>query len=110
MELNPPKSSKNGHSSAQRKKGVGPGVNHKRAPGAGTRENAPATTAPKSPAEKVDFRTLLQAIRAAQRDDFSVRINEDNADPLSDKLAEAFNLMMEQNEGLTHEIIRMSRM
>ena len=109
MELNPPKSSKNGHSSAQRKKGVGPGVNHKRAPGAGTRENAPATAAPKGPVEKVDFRTLLQAIRAAQRGDFSVRLNEDNGDPLSDKVAEAFNLLMEKNEGLTHEIIRIGR-
>src|SRR6266852_5542298 len=109
MELNPPKSSKNGHSSAQRRKGVGPGVNHKRAPGAGTRENAPATAAPKGPVEKVDFRTLLQAIRAAQRGDFSVRLNEDNGDPLSDKVAEAFNLLMEKNEGLTHEIIRIGR-
>src|SRR5216684_690213 len=109
MELNPPKSSKNGHSSAQRKRGVGPGANHKRASGAGTRENAPATAAPKGPLEKVDFRTLLQAIRAAQRGDFSVRLNEANGDPLTDKVAEAFNLLMEKNEGLTHEIIRIGK-
>ncbi len=102
MELNPPKSSKNGHSSAQRKRGEGSGVNLKRAPGAGTRENA-------STPAKVDFRTLLQAIRAAQRGDFAVRLPEDNGDPLTNKVAEAFNLLMEKNEGLTHEIVRIGR-
>src|SRR5215470_12350404 len=103
MELNPPKSSKNGHSSAQRKRGLAASVNLKRGASAANREPTPAANA------KVDFRTLLDAIRAAQRGDFAVRLNENNGDPLANKIAEAFNLLMEKNQGWTNEMVRIGR-
>src|SRR5258707_10698362 len=109
MEPTPQKSKKTGPCAQKRRGGGAPAQTKTGAGGAGPRRHPPATAAPKGPVEKVDFRTLLQAIRAAQRGDFSVRLNEDNGDPLSDKVAEAFNLLMEKNEGLTHEIIRIGR-
>ncbi len=55
------------------------------------------------------FRTLIKALRAAGEGDFSVRLKVTHKDKLLDQLAEGFNAIVERNEAITSEIIRVEK-
>ncbi len=55
------------------------------------------------------FRTLIKALAAAGQGDFSVRLKLTHKDKLLDQLAEGFNAIVERNEAITSEIIRVER-
>src|SRR5215472_18309299 len=105
MELNPPpprkngKSPKDGHSAHPRRKAVSISETLKRA-------GADESSRPMAS----NRRTLLEALRTAERGDFAVRLPEDTGNPLADKVARAFNLLMEMNEDMTNEVIRIGRL
>ena len=106
MELNPPpprkngKSPKDGHSAHPRRKAVSISESLKRAAAAADESSRPMAS---------KRRTLLEALRTAGRGDFAVRLPEDTGNPLADKVAQAFNLLMEMNEDMTNEVVRIGR-
>ena len=55
------------------------------------------------------FRSLIRALRAAEQGDFSVRLKATHKDKLLDQLAEGFNAIVERNEAITSEIIRVEK-
>jgi hypothetical protein len=52
------------------------------------------------------FRNLIKALTAAGQGDFSVRLKVTHKDKLLDELAMGFNAIVERNEAITSEIIR----
>src|SRR5215471_4839301 len=106
MELNPPPPRKNGkhpkegHSAHPRKKTVSLPVNLRQASSAADETSRASAT---------DWRTLLEALKGAQRGDFTVRLPENAGNALADKIAQAFNLLMEMNEDVTNEVTRIER-
>ena len=62
--------------------------------------------------EKADerrFRSLIKALTAAGQGDFSVRLPVSHEDKLLDRLAIKFNDVVERNEAITSEIIRVEQ-
>src|SRR5271156_961888 len=55
------------------------------------------------------FRGLIKALTAAGRGDFSVRLPISHKDKLLDQLAMRFNAVVERNEAITSEIIRVEQ-
>ena len=55
------------------------------------------------------FRNLIKALSAAGRGDFSVRLPISHKDKLLDELATKFNAVVERNEAITSEIIRVEQ-
>ena len=55
------------------------------------------------------FRNLIKALSAAGRGDFSVRLPISHKDKLLDQLAMKFNAVVERNEAITSEIIRVEQ-
>ena len=55
------------------------------------------------------FRNLIKALTAAGRGDFSVRLPISHKDKLLDQLAMKFNAVVERNEAITSEIIRVEQ-
>ncbi|HEY6298074.1 MAG TPA: HAMP domain-containing protein [Candidatus Binatus sp.] len=55
------------------------------------------------------FRNLIKALTAAGQGDFSVRLKVTHKDRLLDQLAAGFNAVVERNEAITSEIIRVER-
>ncbi len=55
------------------------------------------------------FRNLIKALTAAGRGDFSVRLPISHKDKLLDQLAIKFNAVVERNEAITSEIIRVEQ-
>jgi HAMP domain-containing protein/signal transduction histidine kinase/ActR/RegA family two-component response regulator len=55
------------------------------------------------------FRNLIKALTAAGRGDFSVRLPISHKDKLLDQLAIRFNAVVERNEAITSEIIRVEQ-
>ena len=55
------------------------------------------------------FRSLIKALTAAGRGDFSVRLPISHKDKLLDQLAMRFNAVVERNEAITSEIIRVEQ-
>jgi HAMP domain-containing protein/signal transduction histidine kinase/ActR/RegA family two-component response regulator len=55
------------------------------------------------------FRNLIKALTAAGRGDFSVRLPISHKDKLLDQLAMRFNAVVERNEAITSEIIRVEQ-
>ncbi len=53
---------------------------------------------------------LLDALLAAERGDFSVRLPLDGDDGLSDRIASAFNVVVGRNQALAAEMVRVERM
>jgi HAMP domain-containing protein/signal transduction histidine kinase/CheY-like chemotaxis protein len=54
--------------------------------------------------KRLDY--LLRALRAAERGDFSVRLDEEGADGVMREIAASFNAVVERNDRLTREIVR----
>src|SRR5260370_35324910 len=65
-------------------------------------------TVPASNVDGVDSATLLTALKAFQRGDFSVRLPM-NWVGMSGKIADTFNDIAEMNERLASELIRLNR-
>ncbi len=65
-------------------------------------------TPPAAPVDGVDSATLLTALKAFQRGDFSVRLPM-NWVGMSGKIADTFNDIAEMNERLASELIRLNR-
>ncbi len=55
------------------------------------------------------FRNLIKALTAAGQGDFSVRLKVTHKDRLLDQLAAGFNAIVERNEAITSEIIRVEK-
>ncbi|MGO9452725.1 MAG: HAMP domain-containing protein [Candidatus Binataceae bacterium] len=55
------------------------------------------------------FRNLIKALTAAGRGDFSVRLPISHKDKLLDQLAMRFNAVVERNESITSEIVRVEQ-
>ena len=55
------------------------------------------------------FRNLIKALTAAGQGDFSVRLKVTHKDRLLDQLAAGFNAVVERNEAITSEIIRVEK-
>jgi len=66
-----------------------------------------STDAPLS--DRDQMRNVLDALRAAQRGEFSVRLALDTGGGVVDKVAGAFNNLMERNEALANEMVRIGR-
>jgi HAMP domain-containing protein len=66
-----------------------------------------ATTTNNASLEKIDARELLKALRLMARGDFSVRLPLDQTG-IAGEIAAAFNDVVELNEGLQHELARIS--
>nr|ACJ66693.1 sensor histidine kinase/response regulator [Myxococcus fulvus HW-1] len=52
---------------------------------------------------------LLAALRSVQSGDFSVRLPVDDADPVLEEIADAFNAVVSLNATLTQEVVRVER-
>src|SRR5712692_257755 len=66
-----------------------------------------STDAPLS--DRDQMRNVLDALRAAQRGEFSVRLALDTGGGVVDKVAGAFKNLMERNEALANEMVRIGR-
>ena len=55
------------------------------------------------------FKNLIKALTAAGQGDFSVRLKVTHKDKLLDELAMGFNAVVERNEAITSEIIRVEK-
>jgi HAMP domain-containing protein/CheY-like chemotaxis protein/signal transduction histidine kinase len=66
-----------------------------------------ATSTSNASLEKIDARELLKALRLMARGDFSVRLPLDQTG-IAGEIAAAFNDVVELNEGLQHELARIS--
>ena len=66
-----------------------------------------STDAPLS--DRDQMRNVLDALRAAQRGEFSVRLPLETGGGVVDKVAGAFNNLMERNEALANEMVRIGR-
>jgi HAMP domain-containing protein/signal transduction histidine kinase/CheY-like chemotaxis protein len=69
-----------------------------------SRRNGHSTSTEQSDERR--FRNLIKALTAAGQGDFSVRLKVTHKDKLLDELAIGFNAVVERNEAITSEIIR----
>ncbi len=80
-----------------------------RANGSKSRRNGHHELPVNERADERRFKGLLKALTAAGRGDFSVRLPISHRDKLLDQLAIKFNAVLERNEAITSEIIRVEK-
>jgi HAMP domain-containing protein/signal transduction histidine kinase/CheY-like chemotaxis protein len=75
----------------------------------GSKSRRNGHSAPKEELDERRFKTLIKALTAAGQGDFSVRLKVTHKDKLLDELAMGFNAVVERNEAITSEIIRVEK-
>jgi hypothetical protein len=75
----------------------------------GTRPDAVAKPSALNAAERARQRELLTALRAAERGNFTVRLDADEGTRLTRDIAMAFNRLVDRNQTLASEIVRVER-